>query len=119
MGALPGSSIMVCPDEAPIDATVQVTIKGCTGSLDRPAADLAFLWPKSWLGTGGGGGKNVPFSPATGSKEATPTFVIPATYTGGNEKPGPYPMLPTRPGSYNFVTDPAGACNIPFTVTAG
>jgi hypothetical protein len=110
---------MVCPDAAPVGGTVRITLKGCAGSQERPAADLDFLGPNSWLGTGGGGGKNVPFSPTTGSEEATATFVIPATYTGGNEKPGPYPTLPTRPGSYNFITDPAGECNIPFTVTAG
>lgn len=109
---------MVCPDEAPVGGTVQITIKGCAGPQELPAASLAFLGPNSWLGTGGGGGKNVPYSPETGSQEATATFVIPATYIGGNEKAGPYPTLRTLPGSYSFVTDPAGACNIPFTVTA-
>ena len=82
-----------------------------------PAAGLFFLGPNSWLGTNGGGGKYVPYSPATGSREATTTFVIPATYTGGNQK-GPYPTLKTKPGSYDFVTDPAGECTVPFTVTA-
>jgi hypothetical protein len=115
--SLAGASITVCPDQAPLGSTVQITIKGCAGSEDLPAAGLFFLGPNSWLGTNGGGGRNVPYSPVTRSREATATFVIPATYTGGNEKGGSYPTLPTRPGRYAFVTDPAGECNVPFTVT--
>jgi len=117
--SLPVASITVCPDQAPVGGTVHITIKGCAGSEDFPAAGLYFIGPDSWIGTDGGGGKNVPYSPETGSREATATFVIPASYTGGNEKGGPYPTLPTRPGRYVFVTDPAGECNVPFTVTAG
>ena len=111
------ASITVCPDQAPVGGTVHITIKGCAGSEDFPAAGLYFLGPDSWLGTDGGGGKNVPYSPETGSREATATFVIPASYTGGNEN-GPYPTLLTRPGRYVFITDPAGECYVPFTVTA-
>ena len=116
--SLPVASITVCPDQAPVGGTVHITIKGCAGSEDFPAAGLYFLGPDSWLGTDGGGGKNVPYSPETGSREATATFVIPASYTGGNEN-GPYPTLLTRPGRYVFITDPAGECYVPFTVTAG
>ena len=115
--SLPVASITVCPDQAPVGGTVHITIKGCAGSEDFPAAGLYFLGPDSWLGTDGGGGKNVPYSPETGSREATATFVIPASYTGGNEN-GPYPTLLTRPGRYVFITDPAGECYVPFTVTA-
>ena len=83
-----------------------------------PAAGLFFLGPNSWLGTNGGGGANVKFAPTTGH-QATATFTIPATYTGGNEN-GPYPTLTTKPGSgYEFVTDPAGDCNVHFTVLPG
>ena len=123
-GSLPGSSITVCPDAAPVGGVVHVTVKGCAPG-DMPAmaaAALAFLGPGSWLGTDGGGGANVPFYPQTGSAEATATFTIPVTYTGGNEneKGGHYPTLTVKPGtSYSFVTDPAGGCNVPFTVTAG
>lgn len=117
--SLPVASITVCPDQAPVGGTVHITIKGCAGSEDFPAAGLYFIGPNSWIGTDGGGGKNVPYSPETGSREATATFVIPASYTGGNEKGGPYPTLLTRPGRYVFVTDPAGECYVPFTVTAG
>ena len=113
------ASITVCPDQAPVGGTVHVTIKGCAGSEDFPAAGLFFLGPDSWLGTNGGFGKDVPYSPETGSREATATFVIPASYTGGNENGLPYPTLPTRPGLYHFITDPAGDCSVPFTVTAG
>ena len=82
------------------------------------AASLAFLGPNSWLGTNGGGGANVPFSPRTGSTQATAAFTIPATYTGGNENGGAYPTLKTTPGTdYTFTTDPAGECTIHFTVT--
>jgi hypothetical protein len=116
--SLPVASITVCPDQAPVGGTVHITIKGCAGSEDFPAAGLYFLGPDSWLGTDGGGGKNVPYSPETGSREATAAFVIPASYTGGNEN-GPYPTLLTRPGRYVFITDPAGECYVPFTVTAG
>jgi len=112
--ALPaGGSIIVCPDAAPVGAVVHVTIAGC--APDMPAAGLNFLGPSSWLGTNGGGGANVSYSPQTGFR-ATATFIIPATYTGGNEN-GPYPTLTTKPGSnYQFTTDPAGACYVPFTV---
>jgi hypothetical protein len=102
---------------------VHITIKGCapvdpTAGLPKTAAaDLHFLGPGSWLGTDGGGGANVPFSPLTGSTEAAATFTVPATYVGGIEKPGPYPILSTSPGSYVFATDPAGICTIHFTVT--
>ena len=62
-----------------------------------------------------GGGVNIKFAPQTGH-EATATFTVPATYTGGNEN-GPYPTLTTKPGSgYEFVTDPAGECGVHFTV---
>lgn len=117
---LPNSSITVCPSAGPVGTVVHVTIKGCAptgaGMPDVPAAGLFFLGPKSWLGTNGGGGAYVPYSPQTGS-EATAAFAIPATYTGGNEH-GPYPTLAVRPGTYAFTTDPAGECNVPFTVTA-
>jgi hypothetical protein len=100
---------------------VHVTIRGCApvggGLPDLPAAGLFFLGPNSWLGTNGGGGANVPYSPRTGS-EASARFTIPATYTGGNED-GPYPTLRVTPGTgYEFITDPAGLCHIQFTVTA-
>lgn len=124
-GALAGSSITVCPAAAPVGAVVHVTIKGCTlvdpaaGLPEMAAVDLDFLGPASWLGTDGGGGANVSFSPRTGSTQATATFTIPATYTGGNENGGAYPTLKTTPGTgYSFETDPAGECNIHFTVTA-
>ncbi len=102
---------------------VQVTIAGCAptgpGLPDVPAAALFFLGPGSWLGTDGGGGAPVNFAPQTGDK-ATATFTIPATYTGGNENGPPYPTLATEPGSeYVFVTDPAGECNVHFTVLPG
>lgn len=114
-----GGSITVCPDAAPVGAVVHVTITGCAptgpGLPDVPAASLSFLGPDSWLGTNGGGGVNVKFAPQTGH-EATATFTIPATYTGGNEN-GPYPTLTTKPGrGYEFVTDPAGECGVHFTV---
>ena len=84
------------------------------------AAALFFLGPDSWLGTNGGGGVSVPLSPPIGSSEATATFTIPATYTGGNENGGAYPTLRVTPGTgYDFISDPAGDCGIPFTVTAG
>ncbi|HEY1701780.1 MAG TPA: hypothetical protein VGG75_18905 [Trebonia sp.] len=112
----------MCPDAAPVGSVVHVTIKGCAptgaGLPDLPAADLHFLGPDSWLGTNGGGGANVPFSPKTGF-EATATFTIPATYTGGEEN-GTYPAVPVTPGTqYAFTTDPAGECSVPFTVTRG
>lgn len=118
---LPNASITVCPVRGPVGTVVHVTIKGCApsgaGLPALPAADLHFLGPNSWLGTNGGGGANVSFAPRTGSA-ATATFTIPATYTGGNEH-GPYPKLTVKPGSgYSFVTDPAGSCHVPFTVTA-
>lgn len=125
-GSLPNSSITVCPDEAPVGAVVHVTVKGCAlvdpaaGLPDMAAAALFFLGPDSWLGTNGGGGASVPLSPPAGSSEATATFTIPATYTGGNENGGAYPTLRVTPGTgYDFVSDPAGDCSIPFTVTAG
>lgn len=112
---LPNSSITVCPAAGPVGSVVHVTIKGCAPGM--PAAALAFLGPNSWLGTGGGGGVNVPYSPHTGSA-ATATFTIPATYTGGNKDGGPYPTLTVRPGTgYEFITDPAGECHVPFSVT--
>jgi hypothetical protein len=100
---------------------VHVTVKHCSptgnGLPDVPSAGLFFLGPKSWLGTNGGGGAYVRYSPQTGP-QATATFTIPATYTGGNQH-GPYPTLPVTPGTgYQFVTDPAGECNIAFTVIA-
>jgi hypothetical protein len=59
----------------------------------------------------------VPYSPQTGH-HATATSTIPATYTGGNQH-GAYPTLPVTPGAgYQFATDPAGECNVAFTVTA-
>lgn len=117
-----GSWITVCPAAGPVGSVVHVMIKDCVpaapGVEGIPAASMSFLGPKSWLGTNGGGGANVPFSPRTGST-ASATFVIPATYTGGNEKPGPYPTLKTRPGTgYEFITDPSGECAVRFTVTA-
>lgn len=121
-GSLPGSSITVCPAAAPVGAVVHITIKNCTvvdpgaGLPVMAAADLMFLGD-SWLGTGGGG-NNVPFSPRTGSTQATANFTIPATYTGGTEKAGPYPTLRTTPGRYEFATDPAGQCAVRFEVTA-
>ncbi|HEY6792066.1 MAG TPA: hypothetical protein VI365_32605 [Trebonia sp.] len=125
-GALPNSSITVCPDAAPVGGVIHVTIKGCAtvdpaaGLPQIPAAALFFLGPDSWLGTDGGGGANVPFFPTKDSTEATASFTIPATYTGGNEKGGPYPTLTVTPGTdYSLTTDPAGECNVPFTVTAG
>jgi len=123
-GSLAGSSITVCPASAPVGAVVHIAIKGCTtvdpaaGLPKMAAASLSFLGPDSWLGTDGGG-VNVPFSPKTGSTEATAAFTIPATYTGGNENGGAYPTLKTKPGTtYDFTTDPAGQCSIHFTVTA-
>jgi hypothetical protein len=103
---------------------VHVTIKNCApvnpsaGLPEVAAASLSFLGPKSWLGTDGGGGANVPFTPRTGTTQATATFTIPATYTGGNENGGPYPTVKTTPGtSYVFTTEPAGECSVHFTVT--
>jgi hypothetical protein len=123
-GSLAGSSITVCPAAAPVGAVVHITIKDCTtvdpaaGLPEMAAASLSFLGPNSWLGTNGGGGANVPFSPRTGSTQATAAFTIPATYTGGNENGGAYPTLKTTPGTdYTFTTDPAGECTIHFTVT--
>lgn len=123
-GSLPGSSITVCPAAASVGAVVHVTVKGCAqvdpaaGLPESAAAGVFFLGPKSWLGTGGGG-INVPFSPHTGSIRATAAFTIPATYVGGSESGGPYPILATKPGpGYEFATDPAGLCTIHFTVTA-
>lgn len=123
-GFLPGSSITVCPAAAPVGGVVQVTIKGCApadpaaGLPKMAAAGLYFLGPDSWLGTNGGGGATVPFWPRTGSTQASATFTIPVTYTGGNEKPGPYPTLRTKPGNgYVFTTEPAGECRVNFTVT--
>ena len=118
---IPDSSITVCPDAGPVGSVVHVTIKHCSptgnGLPDLPAAALFFLGPNSWLGTNGGGGAFVRYSPQTGP-EATATFTIPATYIGGNQH-GPYPTLQVKPGSgYQFATDPAGECNIAFTVTA-
>jgi len=108
-----GGSITVCPDAAPVGAVVHLTIAGCAPSM--PAAGLNFLGPNSWLGTNGGGGANVKYSPQTGFR-ATAAFTIPATYTGGNEN-GPYPTLTTKAGTgYEFTTDPGGACNVHFTV---
>lgn len=105
-------------------ATVHVTIKGCAtvnpaaGLPKVAAAALFFLGPNSWLGTDGGGGANVPFSPRAGTTQASATFTIPATYTGGNEKGFPYPTLRTTPGTgFEFATDPAGECTVHFTVT--
>jgi hypothetical protein len=119
--ALPSSSITVCPSAGPVGSVVHVTIKDCApagaGLPSVPAAGLFFLGPNSWLGTDGGGGAGVPYSPQTGS-EATAVFTIPATYVGGNED-GPYPTLEVTPGTgYEFITDPAGECSVPFTVTA-
>ena len=55
------------------------------------------------------------YSPQTGH-QATATFTIPATYPGGNQSG---PTLAVTPGTgYTFVTDPAGECNVAFTVTA-
>lgn len=123
-GSLAGGSITICPAAAPVGAVVHITIKNCTtvdpaaGLPELAAASLAFLGPNSWLGTNGGGGANVPFSPRTGSTQATAAFTIPATYTGGNENGGAYPTLKTTPGTdYTFTTDPAGECTIHFTVT--
>ena len=121
-GGQAGGSITVCPDAAPVGGVVHVTIVGCaptgSGQPDLPAAGLFFLGPNSWLGTNGGGGAAVHFAPTTGH-QATATFTIPATYTGGNEN-GPYPTLATKPGNgYQFVTDPAGDCNVRFTVLPG
>jgi hypothetical protein len=123
-GALKDSSITVCPDAAPVGAVVHVIVINCdtvdpaAGLPELPAAGLFFLGPNSWLGTDGGGGANVPYEPRTDATKATATFTIPATYTGGNENGGAYPTLRTTPGSsYAFVTDPAGACNVHFTVT--
>jgi hypothetical protein len=123
-GFLAGSSITICPAAAPVGAVVHITIKNCTtvdpaaGLPEMAAASLSFLGPNSWLGTNGGGGANVPFSPRTGSTQATAAFTIPATYTGGNENGGAYPTLKTKPGTnYTFTTDPAGECTIHFTVT--
>lgn len=123
-GSLAHSSITVCPASAPVGGVVHITIKGCTmvnpaaGLPETAAAGLFFLGPDSWLGTNGGGGANVPFSPRTGSTRATATFTIPATYTGGNEHGGPYPTLRTTPGTgYEFATDPAGECMVHFTVS--
>jgi hypothetical protein len=118
---IPDSSITVCPDAGPVGSVVHVTIKHCSptgnGLPDLPAAGLFFLGPNSWLGTNGGGGAFVRYSPQTGP-EATATFTIPATYIGGNQH-GPYPTLQVKPGAgYEFATDPAGECNIAFTVTA-
>lgn len=118
---IPGSSITVCPDAGPVGSVVHVTIKHCSptgdGLPDLPAAALFFLGPNSWLGTNGGGGALVRYSPQTGPV-ATATFTIPATYIGGNQH-GPYPTLEVKPGTkYDFATDPAGACSIAFTVTA-
>jgi hypothetical protein len=118
---IPDSSITVCPDAGPVGSVVHVTIKNCAptgnGLPDIPSAGLFFLGPKSWLGTNGGGGAYVPYSPQTGH-QATATFTIPATYTGGNQN-GPYPTLAVTPGTgYTFATDPAGECHIAFTVTA-
>lgn len=121
-GGQTSGSITVCPDAAPVGGVVHVTIEGCAptgpGLPDVPAAALFFLGPDSWLGTNGGGGADVNFVPQTGH-QATATFAIPATYTGGNEN-GPYPTLITKPGkSYEFVTDPAGECTVHFTVLPG
>ena len=118
---IPDSSITVCPDSGPVGSVVHVTIKHCSptgnGLPDIPASALFFLGPKSWLGTNGGGGAFVRYSPQTGP-QATATFTIPATYIGGNQH-GPYPTLKVTPGTgYEFATDPAGECNIVFTVTA-
>jgi hypothetical protein len=118
---IPDSSITVCPDAGPVGSVVHVTIEHCAptgnGLPDLPAAGLFFLGPKSWLGTNGGGGAYVPYWPQTGH-QATATFTIPATYTGGNQH-GPYPTLAVTPGTgYEFATDPAGECHIAFTVTA-
>jgi hypothetical protein len=122
-GSDPGSLITVCPGAAPVGAVVHLTIKNCGGGLpDVAAADLHFLGPASWLGTDGGGGATVPFAPRSGSTEATATFTIPATYTGGNENlssDSAYPTVETTPGTgYTFTTNPAGGCNVDFTVTA-
>jgi hypothetical protein len=118
---IPDSSITVCPDAGPVGSVVHVTIEHCSptgnGLPDLPAAGLFFLGPNSWLGTNGGGGAFVRYSPQTGP-EATAAFTIPATYIGGNQH-GPYPTLQVKPGAgYEFATDPAGECNIAFTVTA-
>ena len=118
---IPDSSITVCPDAGPVGSVVHVTIKHCSptgnGLPDIPSAGLFFLGPKSWLGTNGGSGADVRYSPQTGH-EATATFTIPATYTGGNQH-GPYPTLAVTPGTgYEFATDPAGECHLAFTVTA-
>lgn len=117
------ASITVCPDATPVGGVVHVTIDNCaTTDLGGPqpdiaAAELNFLGPGSWLGTNGGGGALVRFTPAQGSVRATAAFTIPATYQGGNEN-GPYPTVKTKPGTgYTFTTDPAGGCTIHFTVT--
>ncbi|WP_169739902.1 hypothetical protein [Actinospica robiniae] len=124
-GYLAGSSITVCPAAAPVGAVVHLTIKGCArvdpaeGLPKMAAASVSFLGPGSWLGTNGGGGANVPFTPRTGSTQATATFTVPATYRGGNAKGGAYPTEKTKPGTdYTFSTDPSGWCNVHFTVTA-
>jgi hypothetical protein len=116
--------ITVCPAAAAVGGVVHVTIENCTtvdpaaGLSEVAAASLSFLGPESWLGTNGGGGANVRFSPAIGSAQATATFVVPATYIGGNKTGGIYPKEKTTPGTdYTFATDPAGECTIHFTVT--
>jgi len=121
-GVQGSGSITVCPDAAPVGGVVHITIAGCaptgSGLPDLPADALSFLGPKSWLGTNGGGGATVSFAPKAGH-QATATFIIPATYTGGNEN-GPYPTLATKPGNgYQFATDPAGDCTVRFTVLPG
>jgi hypothetical protein len=118
---IPDSSITVCPDAGPVGSVVHVTIKHCSptgnGLPDMPAAALFFLGPNSWLGTNGGSGAYVRYSPQTGP-QATATFTIPATYIGGNQH-GAYPTLQVTPGTgYEFATDPAGECHLAFTVTA-
>lgn len=122
-GSLPDSSITVCPGSAPVGEAVRITIKGCirfdrfTGLPEMPASDLFFLGPSSRLGSGGGG-IEVPFAPRVGSVVATATFTVPPTYVGGDEKGGSPPTLRTKAGSgYEFITDPAGACKVHFTVT--
>jgi hypothetical protein len=95
---------------------VHVTVAGCAGIPNQPAGSLVFLGPDNWVGSGGGG-ISVDFTPHTGH-QATATFTIPATYTGGY-RPGPNPTLAVKAGSgYYFATYPVGLCSVRFTVLA-